>query len=234
MTLAKLIDVGDQQRHRLAVAQRARDLFAQALLERAVRVQAGQRIAQRERVELVAHLRELLGRRRDLAAAIARAAPRARRSCSRSCVLTMRSSSTRRVVVALELERVDQLIDDLQQIGELPRLRDHVVEMARVDRGDQLFGLRKPGDDRAAACAGAASRRARAAPRRASPGMCRSASTAATSGCSREQARALLARSSASSTLQRARSTRPRAFKLLRSSSTQMTIGFPGSSAELA
>ena len=63
------VDVGDEQRHRLAVAQRARDLFAQALLERAVRVEAGQRIAQRERVELVAHLRELLGRRRDLAAA---------------------------------------------------------------------------------------------------------------------------------------------------------------------
>ena len=69
MTLAKLIDVGDQQRHRLAVAQRARDLLAQPLLERAVRVEAGQRVAQRERVELVAHLRELLGRGGDLAAA---------------------------------------------------------------------------------------------------------------------------------------------------------------------
>ena len=60
----ELIDVGDQQRHRLAVAHRARDLLAQPLLERAVRVEAGQRVAQRQRVELVAHLRELLGRRR--------------------------------------------------------------------------------------------------------------------------------------------------------------------------
>jgi hypothetical protein len=54
----------------LAVAIRARDFFPQTLLKRAVRVEARQRIAKRERVELIAHLRELLRRGADLATAL--------------------------------------------------------------------------------------------------------------------------------------------------------------------
>ena len=62
------IDVGDEQRHRLAVAQRPRALLAQPLLERAVGIQAGQAIAQGEGVELDPHLGQLLGRcRADMA-----------------------------------------------------------------------------------------------------------------------------------------------------------------------
>ncbi|MBL0214363.1 MAG: hypothetical protein IPQ07_10795 [Myxococcales bacterium] len=45
------------------------------------------------------------------------------------------------VVVALEPKRMDELIDDLQQILQLPRLGDDVVEVARVDRRDQVIGL---------------------------------------------------------------------------------------------
>ena len=46
---------------------------------------------------------------------------------------------------------MDELLDDLQEIGQLPRLGDDVVQVAGVDRGDQLVGLGIPGDDRAPA-----------------------------------------------------------------------------------
>jgi hypothetical protein len=109
----ELIDVGNEQRHRLAVAICARDFFTQALLERAVRVEAGQRIAQRQRIELIAHLRELFGRRTDLATAL--------RELGLEDPLVLAQLGVdgaqlvdEAVVVALELERVDEVFDRLK------------------------------------------------------------------------------------------------------------------------
>ena len=115
-----------------------------------MRVEAGQRVAQRERVELVAHRRELERRGRDLAAALVELRD------EHALVVTqlrvrVAELAEQAVVVALEAERVDELVDDLHEVGQLPRLGDDVVEVAGVDRRDQVLGLGVAGDDRAPA-----------------------------------------------------------------------------------
>ena len=55
------------------------------------------------------------------------------------------------IVVALEPERLHERLDDLQQVLQLPRLRDHVVQVAGVDRRDQIVGFGIAGDDGAPA-----------------------------------------------------------------------------------
>ena len=48
-------------------------------------------------------------------------------------------------------EGVDQLLDHLQEVGQLPRLRDHVMQVTVIDGLDQVLRLGEPGDHGAAA-----------------------------------------------------------------------------------
>ena len=92
------------------------------------------------------HLRELLGRRRDLAAAHLEL-----RLEDALVIAELRVGEAelaeQAMILTLEPEALDELVDDLHQVLQLPRLGDHVVEVSRVDRRDQILGLREARDN---------------------------------------------------------------------------------------